>query len=99
MDVRVGVAYFRNKLALRTRLRNLNLRSHFSIFDSFRDIRVHTYDFFKFVGSLWAFKWAWHISETNLRCAVFSGICMPNPNIVALIVSEISAFIRTDGHG
>jgi len=54
MDVRVGVAYFRNKLALRTRLRNLNLRSHFSIFDSFRDIRVHTYDFLKFVGSLWA---------------------------------------------
>jgi len=39
--------------------------------------------------------WAWHIAETNLRCA---GICMPNPRIVAPIVSEISAFIRTDGH-
>jgi len=24
---------------------------------------------------------------------------MPNPNIVALIVSEILAFTRTDGHG
>jgi len=30
-----------------------------------------------------------------LRCA---GICMPNPNIVAFIVSEISAFLRTAGH-
>jgi len=46
-------------LALRRRLRNLNLRSHFSIFDSFRYIRVHIYDFLKFVGGLWAFKWAW----------------------------------------
>jgi len=50
VNVRVGVAYSRNKLALRTRLRNLNLKSQFSIFDSFRDIRVHTYDFLKFVG-------------------------------------------------
>jgi len=24
---------------------------------------------------------------------------MPNPNSLALIVSQISAFIRTDGHG
>jgi len=46
----MGVAYSRNKLALRTRLRNLYLRSHFSIFDSFRDIRVHINDFLKFVG-------------------------------------------------
>jgi len=43
----VGVAYSRNKLAL---LRNVNLRSPFSIFDSFRDIDVHIYDFLKFVG-------------------------------------------------
>jgi len=50
VGVRVGVAYSRNKLALRTRLRNLNLRSHFSIFDSFRDIRVHIYGFLRFVG-------------------------------------------------
>jgi len=28
----------------------LNLKSKFSIFDSFRDIRVHTYDFLKFMG-------------------------------------------------
>jgi len=55
VDVRVGVAYSRKKLALRTRLRNLNLKSQFSVFDSFRDIRVHTYDFLKFVGVKLAF--------------------------------------------
>jgi len=48
--VRVGVAYSRNKLALGTRLRNLNLRAQFSIFDSIRDIHVHIYGFLKFVG-------------------------------------------------
>jgi len=52
----VGVAYSCNKLALRTRLRNLNLRSHFSVFDSLRDIRVHIYDFLKFVGGLGAWQ-------------------------------------------
>jgi len=31
VGVRVGVAYSRNKLALRTRLLNLNLKSPFSI--------------------------------------------------------------------
>jgi len=46
------VAYSLNKVALRTMLRNINLKSIFSIFDSFRDICVHKYDFFKFV-------WAW----------------------------------------
>jgi len=50
VGVRVGVAYSRKKLALRSRLRNLNLRFPFSIFDSFRDIDVHIYDFLKFVG-------------------------------------------------
>jgi len=49
VGVRVGVADSRNKLALRTRLRNLSLR--------------------------------------NLRCARSSGICMPNPKSLALIVS------------
>jgi len=39
------------------------------------------------LGGLWAFEWAWHPPETNLRCAGISGICMPNPSIVALIVS------------
>jgi len=59
VGVRVGVAYSRNKLALRSRLRNLNLKSQTSTFDSFRDIRVHIYDFFfKFVGGLWSLKWA-----------------------------------------
>jgi len=32
------------------------LKSQFSIFDSFRDMRVHIYDFLKFVGGLWALK-------------------------------------------
>jgi len=50
VGVRVGVAYSHNKRAARTRLRNSNLRTQFSIFDSFRDIRVHIYDFLKFVG-------------------------------------------------
>jgi len=53
----VGVAYLRNKLALRAGLRNLSLGSHFSILDSFRDIRVHFYDSLKFVGGLRALKW------------------------------------------
>jgi len=41
------------------------------------------------LGGLWAL-------ETNLRCVKSSGICPPNLNSLALIVSEISAF-RTDG--
>jgi len=52
---------------------------------------------------LWALEWAWQSTETNLRCVRSSGICTPNLNSLALIVSEISAFIRTDrrtdGHG
>jgi len=122
VGVRVGVAYSLNKLALRTRLRNSHIPiSHFSIFDSFRDIRVHTYDFLKFVGGLCAFffgqsicidknntlEWAWHAAETTMRCVGSSGIFMPSLNSLALIVFEISAFIRTgrqtkrrtDGHG
>jgi len=55
------MAYSRKKLALGTRLRNLNLRAQFSIFDSFRDIHVHSYDFLKFVGGLRALKLAWQI--------------------------------------
>jgi len=53
------------------------------------------------LGDLWALEWAWHSAETNLRCVKGSGICTPNLNSLALIVSEI--FIRTDrrtdGHG
>jgi len=45
VGVRVGVAY-----ALRTRLRNLNLKSRVSIFDSFRDIGAYIFNFFKIVG-------------------------------------------------
>jgi len=48
---------------------------------------------------LWALEWSWHSTETNLRCVRSSGICTPNLNSLALIVAEISAFIRTDGHG
>jgi len=48
----VGFAYSRNKLALRTRTRNLKLKSQFSIFDSFRDIRVQIYGF-------WDLWWSW----------------------------------------
>jgi len=51
------------------------------------------------LGGLWALEWAWHSAETNLRCAGTSGIHTPIPSIAACIVSEILAFIRTDGHG
>jgi len=51
------------------------------------------------LGGLWPLGWAWHLVETNMRCARSSRICMQSPNSLALIVSEISAFIRTDGHG
>jgi len=56
----LGVAHPRNKRSLHTSLRNLDLTFKFSIFDSFRDIRVHTYDILRFVGGLLALKWAWH---------------------------------------
>jgi len=46
----LGVAHSRYKLALRSRIRNLNLKSQISICDIFREIRVPTYDFWKFVG-------------------------------------------------
>jgi len=48
------------------------------------------------LGGLWELEWAWHFAETNLRCLRSSGICTPNLNSLAPIVSEISAFIRTD---
>jgi len=44
-----------------------------------------------------ALKWVWHTDETDLRCAEISRICMPNPSIASFIVSEITAYIRTDG--
>jgi len=57
----------RNKHALPTRLRNLSLKSQFSIFDNFQDICVQIYDFFKFcgrlVGGLCAFKWPLHTAD------------------------------------
>jgi len=48
------------------------------------------------LGGLWALEWMWHIAEKNVRCVRSLGICTPNLNSLALIVSEISAFIRTD---
>jgi len=51
------------------------------------------------VLALWALEWAWHSAEKNLRCAGSPRIYMPSPNILVRIVSKISAFIRTDGHG
>jgi len=60
------------------------------------------------LGGLCALEWAWQSTETNLRCVRSSGLCMPNLNSLALIVSTpnlnslapivsaISAFIRTD---
>jgi len=35
------------------------------------------------LGGLVALEWAWHNAETNLRCAGISGICMPNPSVLA----------------
>jgi len=44
----------------------------------------------------WALEWAWHIAEINVHCVIISRICMHNSNILALVVSEITAFIGTD---
>jgi len=33
------------------------------------------------------------LRELNLRCPRSARICMPNPNFLAFVVSEISAFI------
>jgi len=57
------------------------------------------YSSIKTVGATVLRGLSWHAAETNLRYTGISGICMPNPNSVALIVSEFSALIRTDGHG
>jgi len=46
----LALTLLRNKIALRTKLRNLNLKSKLSTFDSFREISVHMDDFLKFVG-------------------------------------------------
>jgi len=47
--------YSRNKLALRIGLRNLNLKSQFNIFDSFRDVHVRL-RFFEVCGRFVDFK-------------------------------------------
>jgi len=63
---------------------------HFSFYSSIKTVGATV------LGGLWALEWAWHFAETNLRCVRSSGICTPNLNSPALIVSEITAFIRTD---
>jgi len=40
VGVEVGVAHSREKLAMRTRLRNLNLKSQFFIFDKPEELTV-----------------------------------------------------------
>jgi len=75
-------------------------------FFKFVDIKVGVANFFlvsryvlmrklhfskKFYTSVWQFV------GFRVCCARSSGICMPSPNSIALKVSEISAFIRTDG--
>jgi len=63
VGVKVGVTYSRNKFAVRTYIHTkFKYESQFSIFDSFRDSRVHTNDFLKFMGGLWALEWAWHLA-------------------------------------
>jgi len=61
-------------------------------------VRVGVANFFldQSIPGLWALEGAWYAAKTILRCVTSSGICMPNLNSLALIVSEISAFIRTD---
>jgi len=46
------------------------------------------------LGGLWALELAWHSAETNMRSAEMSGICMPNPSIVACISRDLS--VHTD---
>jgi len=49
------------------------------------------------LDGLWALELSCHPAERNLRCARSLEIRTPNPNSLALIVSEISAFIRAEG--
>jgi len=49
------------------------------------------------LGGLWASEWAWHPAESNLHCARSSGICTPNFNSLALLVSDIFRVIVTLG--
>jgi len=46
---------------------------------------------------MWALEWVWHSAESNVRCA-WIHICMPNSNIVAFKVSEVTEFIRIEGY-
>jgi len=86
VGVRVGKRFWAQSIGI-----DGNNKFHLKFYSSIETVGATV------LGGLWALEWAWHIAETNLRCAGISGICMPNPSIVAPMVSEISA-IRTDGH-
>jgi len=70
-------------------MRTIHVSSNF--YSSAKTVRATAF------GGLWDLARACHPAETNFRCARSSGIWMPNPNSLAPIVSEISAFIRTGG--
>jgi len=65
-------------------------------FKFLQNLKMWAQDGFQCYSRLWALEWAWHPAETNLRCAGSPRICLLN--ILALIVSEISASIQTDGN-
>jgi len=83
VGVRVGVAYSRNKLALRTRLRKLNLRFFHSLSFIVSEILTFILRFLKFVGGLWAWQ------SFQLQFFFFS----------AFIRTDRQTDRRTDVHG
>jgi len=105
MAVIVDVAYSRSKLALRTIIRNLNLKSQLSIFYSFRYISVYIYDFLKFVGvkvgvANFFLGQSIGIDETNSgRCTLTKQTCAqvsPNPNFCCFRDLSVDTDGRTD---
>jgi len=88
VGVRVGVANVFLGQSIGMRLRTIHFSSNFHSTFKTEESTV--------LGGFWALEWTWHPADTNLRCARSSGICIPIPNSLVLIVSEISAFIRTD---
>jgi len=92
MGVRVGVENFFLDQSIGI---DENITFQFKFYSSIKTVEATV--------SVRALEWVWHSTETNLRCVRSSGLCTPNLNSLALIVAEISAFIRTDrrtdGHG
>jgi len=69
----VVVAQLRNKFALRTKVKNLNLKTQHSSFNNFRNVNVHTHNFFTFLGGLWTLQSAWHHFYTLAEGIMISG--------------------------